>query len=98
MSIPTELQKPCNCHGRVNWLDSLIGQQPSCIMFALDGVANEIVDGVCALLPGIVMFSAGRGKAEDIRREKVAKNRNDQFNWNVHYKCLSKLYQNKCIR
>ena len=85
MSILTELQKPCSCHGRVNWQDSLISQQHPCIMFALDGVANEIVDGVCVLLPSIVMFPAGCGKAEDIRRGKVAKNMNDQFNWNVHY-------------
>lgn len=66
-------------------------------MFALDGVANEIVDGVCVLLPSIVMFPAGRGKAEDIGRGKVAKNINDQINWNVHYEGLSKLFRNKCI-
>lgn len=73
-------------------------------MFALDGVANEIVDGVCVLLPDITMFPAGRGKAEDIRRGKVAKNINDQFNRNVHDEgntkylaSVSKLIRNKCI-
>lgn len=86
MSIPTELQKPCNCHGRVNWQDTLIDQQSSCIRLALDGAANEIINGVCVLLPGIVIFPAGCGKAEDIGRGKVAQNMEDQFNWNVHYR------------
>lgn len=42
-------------------------------MFTLAVVANEFEDGACMLLPDIVMFPAGCGKAEGTRREKVAK-------------------------
>ena len=48
-------------------------QQLPCIMFTLAVVANEFEDGACMLLPDIVMFPAGCGKAEGTRREKVAK-------------------------
>lgn len=82
----------------------MISQESPCIIFALDGVANEIVDGVCVFLLGIAKFPAGRGKAEAIRRGKVAKNINNQFNWNVHDKghteyvaSVSKLIRNECI-
>lgn len=54
-------------------------------MFTLNGVVNEFVDGACVLLPDIMMFPAGCGKAEDIRRGKVAKNIDYQFNEKVHF-------------
>lgn len=59
---------------------SCSSQEPSCIRLTLNSMVNEFVDGVCALLPGTTMFPAGRSKAEDIRRGKMAKNINDQFN------------------
>lgn len=49
-------------------------------MFTLNGMVNEFVDGACVLLPDIMMFPAGCGKAEDIRNGKVAKNIDYQSN------------------
>ena len=51
-------------------------------------MCNTIVYGVCVLLPGIVKFPAGCGKAEDIGRGKMAEDIEDQFNWNVHYRLV----------
>ena len=51
-------------------------------------MSNETIYSGCVLLPDIVMFPAGCGKAEDIGRGKMAEDIEDQSNWNVHYRLV----------